>query len=95
MNLKNGDKFYNYAKKSIITLELQPCRLCNFDAIAIVEDREEIDILSYMFTGHGRIECTNPNCSACTRDYNTDTNWSRNLGVEKAQNDWNNGIYAE
>lgn len=91
MILKNGAIFYNYAKKSFVTLELLPCRLCHAEAIAVTEDRENCDV----FVGHGHIECTNPKCNACTRYYNTDTNWSRNLGVEKAQNDWNIGIYAE
>ena len=91
MVLKNGDKFYNYEKKSIVILKLLPCQLCHSEAIAITEDRDTCEV----FIGHGHIECTNPKCNNCTRDYNTDTNWSRNLGVEKAQNDWNNGIYAE
>lgn len=96
--LKNGDKFYNYAKKSIITVELQPCRLCNSSAIIVIEDMEDeegVDVLNDMFVGRGHVECTNPNCNAWTRYYHTDTNWSLNLGIEKAQNDWNNGIYAD
>lgn len=93
MILRNGDKFYNHAKKSIITLELQPCSICHSEPICITEDNENVDIMSNSFIGHGRIECSNPNCNACTRDFNTDTNWSKNLGIEKAQNAWNKGVY--
>lgn len=88
--LRNGDKFYNYIKKKVITVNISACPKCNNEAVLV-------DITSDQFSespnGGGHAFCANPNCTCCTMVFFTDTNTKLAFGIELAQEKWNNRCF--
>lgn len=83
----SGDKVWNYIKQEMIDIDLLPCPKCSCDPIAV--DLFANDHSSEII-GHGYIKCSNQNCGCKTRCFYTDSGYSSKMGIEKAQDKWNN-----
>lgn len=79
MKLLSGYKFYNYAKKKYIVLNISKCCRCGSTANGVV--------LFGVF-GPAKIYCEK--CGLSTGTFYTDTNYDESFAIEKAIDTWNN-----